>query len=79
MSPPNSSVYLSLNNEEDSKPWEVRLNVVGKHSLTPSSDLDRSIAFDADAVLTLLLYLQERRETIALHAEQHRIINADLG
>jgi hypothetical protein len=78
VSPP-SSAYLSLYNEEGSKLWEVRLDDAGKLSLTPSSDPDRPVVFDAAAVLTLLVYLQERREIIDRHDELHRTIEADHG
>lgn len=67
---PNFLKYLLLYNEEKGEPWEVHLNAVGELSLTPSHDPDRLIVFQADAVLSLLVYLQERRETIALQAKK---------
>jgi hypothetical protein len=70
VNPPNFLEYLLLNNKEKDEPLEVYVNSVGELSLTPLHEPERLIVFGADAVLSLLVYLQECRETIALQAKR---------
>jgi integrase len=76
---PDFLARLSLNDGEGGDLWEIRLGDAGELSLAPSSDPQRPLVFDGDAVLRLLAYLQERRESIAAQAKRGGIIGADLG
>ena len=54
---PDFLARLSLNNGEGGDLWEVHLVNAGELSLALSSDPERSLVFDADAVLRLRAYL----------------------